>query len=202
MALGARKRREIVFALEKFRRHRHIPPVEWERIVVDKAVDEGQRDGRLEDPIAIRFRARVVASVKGGSRLGDPSDADRLGQEVIERHEKARSRDGATGLEVCNLARGVNSGVGAAGAVDFDRSTGDFLERPFERSLNGRTSPLALPAEKIRAVIRDHKLEVAQNFRQGLPTSTSAEESEPTGASQVMSGFVHQNNKTGQLLNR
>ena len=70
------------------------------------------------------------------------------------------------GFEMRDLAEGVDSGVGAAGAVDGDALLGDFLEGVFEGALDGGDFGLELPAVEVGAVVGDGEFDVL-HFRAG-----------------------------------
>jgi hypothetical protein len=68
------------------------------------------------------------------------------------------------GVEMRGLPGGVNSCVGSAGAGESHRMLMQFLQSPFDRSLNRALSRLTLPSGKVGAVIGQQKPDIPGSF--------------------------------------
>ena len=68
-------------------------------------------------------------------------------------------REVSGGVEVSDLAEGVDARVGASGTVETDRFFGDFLEGFFDEFLNGDAVGLDLPTSEGSAFIGDGEFE-------------------------------------------
>src|SRR5450432_2837263 len=74
--------------------------------------------------------------------------------------EVARGQ-GRLSAEAADLPQGMDSGVGAPGAVEHDVFLGQLAQHADNFALNGRLAGLDLPAVKISAVVGDGELEIA-----------------------------------------
>lgn len=67
-------------------------------------------------------------------------------------------------VKVRDLAERVDSGIGAAGALQLDGFFGDLLERPQNEILHGIAAGLRLPSIERSAVVSDCNFEVHSDF--------------------------------------
>ena len=100
-------------------RERAVPDVGSEGGRAD-ALDGGKSDGvgdAGEDAVLVGFAEGVVAGVEGLGCVLDGEDADAGGKGVVEGAVEVGGRDGDGEREGGDLGEGVDSGVGAAGAL-------------------------------------------------------------------------------------
>lgn len=136
---------------------RLVHPVGVERLIHPPGAIAIQR--RTLQPI--QYAVAVAAS--GGrearvKRIVDglhPGHADIVGETAVCSQEPAASTALTLGIEVDDLTRGMNAGVGAAGAYDLNRPVGNGFKRLLQALLNAETGLLTLPAVVIGPVVFD-----------------------------------------------
>jgi hypothetical protein len=106
--------------------------------------------------------------VEGLADFFGGDDADGMRQHGIHAALKFGGGEIGMGFEMRDLAEGVDSGVGAAGAVDGDALLSDFLEGVFEGALDGGDLGLELPAVEVGAVVGDGEFDVLHFVARGL----------------------------------
>jgi hypothetical protein len=99
-----------------------------------------------EDAVLVGLAEGVVAGVEGFGCVLDGEDADAGGKGVVEGAMEVGGGDGDGEREGGDLGKGVDAGVGAAGALREDGLSGDALDGFGEGSLHGGEIGLDLPA--------------------------------------------------------
>ena len=103
----------------------------------------------VQDHVAIAARERAVAGVKGLRNLAGPQHADLLRADSSSHPAPSRARCASRlRIEMHDLHRGVDAGIGAAGSHDFDRMIGNRGQRGFDDRLDAERMRLRLPAAK------------------------------------------------------
>src|SRR5580698_1451310 len=153
---------EIVLAGEFSGGGIHGGFVERPGIEKNVAVIERKKDGAAGDAVFVRFGLSQPAGVESLADFLGGDDADGMRQHGI--HAALKFGGGEIGMrfEVGDLAQGVDSPVGAAGAVNGHALLGDFLEGVFEGALDGGDFGLELPAVEVGAVVGDGEFDVLQ----------------------------------------
>ena len=93
--------------------------------------------------------------------LGSFKHANRRRQNVIQRTHQISGRDGRLSRKSCDLAQGVDSGVGASRTLRQDFFAGDSSNGRGQRALDGGRLGLDLPPREVRAVIGQDQFEIA-----------------------------------------
>ena len=111
-----------------------------------------------EDAVLVDFAAGAVTSVEAyGGELGG-GDADAGWEVVVEGSEEVGGGDEGVELYGSDLGVGVDTGVGAAGALGEDGLSGDVKEGGCEGSLDGGERRLDLPAVEGGSVVGEDEL--------------------------------------------
>lgn len=122
----------------------------------------GRHDPRIQQCVGVPPARGAVAGVEGVFDPCHPRDPQGGGQEVVEAIAVFDSGQGARGLDMAHLRRGVHPGIGAAcgddgGGIDRDSApelAQGFGQRTLHTGLGGRPLPgLKLPAAKGAAVV-------------------------------------------------
>ena len=123
---------------------------------------EGREDGLETEVVGVGFRLGGKASVKVVGHFFAFENTDGGREFGIERGNPIEwvHREVVGGVEVGDLAEGVDTGIGASGAVETDRFFSDFPEGFFDEFLNGDAIGLDLPTGEGSAVIGDGEFEV------------------------------------------
>ncbi len=128
--------------------------------------DLGVRLGAaLEDAIFVGFADGGVTCVEvwGGGLDVEHADAGR--KSVVECSQKVWHGDGSGGCEGCNLAEGVHTGVGAAGALGKDVLACDGMDGVGECALDGGEAGLNLPTVEGGAVVAEREFPECHGVR-------------------------------------
>src|SRR5581483_2589792 len=80
---------------------------------------------------------------------------------VVQSYNQILLRDGRCGGEGRYLGQGVDSGIGASGALGKDLLAGDSGDGLCQRALNRAQAGLHLPAMEFRSIVREGELKVA-----------------------------------------
>jgi len=108
-----------------------------------------------EDAVFVGFGEGGVAGVEGfGDGFGG-EDADAGWESTVEGAEKVFGGDRGFQLEGGDLRKGMDAGVGAAGALRKDGFAGQVAKRGRKGALNGREVGLDLPAVEGSAVVAE-----------------------------------------------
>ena len=114
------------------------------------------RHRRVPDRVGVDFSDGRKPRVKILGHLAEGHDANRGRQVGIESGEPfARGEASADDIDMGLLGIRVDSGVGAAGAVDRGLALTESVECFFQKILHGVSSGLALPSVQSRAVVGD-----------------------------------------------
>lgn len=133
-----------------------------ERIGVMPAVtgEEGRTNIAAEDAIGIGFGAGGFAGVKFRGDGTGFKDADGGREEVVEGARPVFTGDGGGGREAGDLGKGMDAGVGAAGALGEYVFAGQASNGRSECALDGGAAGLDLPPGEVRAVVGKDQSEI------------------------------------------
>lgn len=123
---------------------------------------EGREDGLETEVVGVGFGLGGKAGVKVVGHFFAFENTDGGREFGVERGNPVEwvHREVVGGVEVGDLAEGVDAGVGASGAVETDRFFGDFPKGFFDEFLDGNAVGLNLPTGEGSAVIGDGEFEV------------------------------------------
>ncbi len=93
----------------------HGGNIEFPVNVPDLVPEDGRGHGTVQDAISVNLSDRTEAGVKVSGNLFGRKDADVRGEETVQRRGKGCCGNFARGLEVCDMAQGMNAGIGPAG---------------------------------------------------------------------------------------
>lgn len=159
VGIGGGKAEEVVFAdkelsgsLERVERKRPGAGVDITR-------EERRAIGREKETILVSLGDCRVARMECSASHGDGfGDASRWGKGPIEGALQVLGRDWRGEREAGDLGQGMDSSVGAAGALRQGRFARDSAEGCLELSLDGRQAGLDLPALEVRSIVGEGQL--------------------------------------------
>lgn len=163
LVAGGGETGEVVRTDECFGRGAHRFEVERMPDVPGAAMSGGL-DGacaRGVDAIAIELANGAAGGVEIGRRLAKMNERNVVGKVVSDRERKVVGRDRAGGLEICDLAAGMDARVGAAGAENGEWVSADAPNDVFDGFLHGALTGLALPAVEVGPVVRERDSDVS-----------------------------------------
>lgn len=105
------------------------------------------------DSIPVSFADNIVAGVKTRGDVVRFLDPHGRREQVIQRLDEIRTGNGASGLKIRNLMRGMHTGVCSPRAVDLRWRARQLLESVFQACLDRRSIRLTLPAVKVSSII-------------------------------------------------
>lgn len=138
-----------MFAVQRVARQLHRPPVERASHVPGRRRQEGVRRRAVEHGVAVAPAGSRAAGVEVGGNHGGPAHHDGWAEALVDGALQLGGIGVGPGVEAHDLAPGVHSSVGAAGAGQLDRVAQGALENGDEcaryRPLPGlsRESPVA-----------------------------------------------------------
>ena len=103
--------------------------------------------------------------MKFGPYFLNLQDSDFYGKQRVEAPQHSVSIYRANRLDVCDLALGMNSGIGSSGPGNIHGVIEQLLESLSHRSLDRWNIGLDLPAVKFRSIVSKGQLEVPHAFR-------------------------------------
>ena len=122
-------------------------------IVIDVAGQKGRANRVPINPVAIGLcrggMSRVKVLVHGLYRI----HPDGPRKNIVQRNDQVGFRNGRFQVDGGDLAKRVNPGVGASGALRQHLLAGKALDTFGQSALHGRQPGLDLPAVKFRSVI-------------------------------------------------
>lgn len=110
---------------------------------------------------------RRASRVEARRRRGRAKDDDVLGKTGVQRPRQSLRGDPRRQVDVRDLARGVDAGVGAAGGGDDGAGAEDGADRPGDLGLDGPAATLRLPAEELRPVVLEEEGEADRGSADG-----------------------------------
>ena len=170
---------EIVGAHQIRRRPLHSSHIQrlWEGVEVAALQHVG--NFAVPDAVAVGFGTGVEPGVEPLRRRLHGNDADVSRQIAVQLPQKLRRVEWAGQLHIGHLSQGVYAGIGAAGAVQLHRLTGQAAEHPFHLALNGLVGvSLHLPATVAGAVILNGEFVIVHDL---FPPGKSVPETERFG---------------------
>ena len=158
-AAGPLEGGEVVFPQQSLQTGGHAGLVEAPLVAVPAPGRQEQVGGAaVEDRVAVAPVGGAEAGVPVGGHFGGGPHPDRGRQAAVEGLRPAGHGDGATGVEMHHLGRGMDAAVGATrghrlgGPVRVKRSDG-----PFQGFLNAAVAGLTLPAVERGALVLQRK---------------------------------------------
>ena len=155
LALCRTKRGEIVAADQMHGSRAHRAVIEPTKNPACPRVRQWRSHGRIQDPVVVAATARAVARMKIIVHLAGPANRNRRGKEAIDATHPRGQRTPGNGVEMNDLVKRVDAGIGTAGADGGHCGSGDLRERAFKRVLNAAAVGLRLPAGECGAVVLD-----------------------------------------------
>ena len=153
IAITGAKAGKVVPADKGARRFLHGGEIEILPNVPGSARRGGGPNRGVVDAVAVPFAVGGVAGVKVGALLGDLLNGDIVGEEAVDPFAKGGEGEGVFGAEMGDHGAGVDSGIGATGAVQHDLLADDLAEGLLDELLNRGAGGLALPADIVGAVV-------------------------------------------------
>lgn len=129
--------------------------------VPGEAGEEGGKDGGGGEVVGVGFAEGGEAGVEVVGNFFAVEDADGGGELCIESRDPVDRvhGQGGRGVEVCDLAEGVDAGVSPAGAMDAEGFFGDDGEGVLDLLLNSVAIGLDLPPTEGASVVGDGEFE-------------------------------------------
>ena len=124
-------------------------------------------NGAVDESVFVDLADRAEPRVKPVLDVFSRDDADLGRQDAVERSRERCGIDGGVQSEGRDLRERVDARVGAAGAVDDDRSAFNRNECIFEQTLNRDARVLPLPADERRAVVLNRDFQIAHQVARG-----------------------------------
>jgi len=157
LAFSRTERREIVLADERLSGFLHTRFIERIAHPTDAMRCERRSRRAVENEISVAARERAISRMECIRHFARPECTDlRRQMRVCAEHPAALAAHRCR-VEVHNLHRGVNAGIGAACGGDFDRMIRDEAERRLDARLNAACMRLGLPSRERAAVVFETK---------------------------------------------
>lgn len=157
---------EIVEAPENFGRRLH--PAEVELVLHPPDVPLAEGRPAAGDQVEIASAPGHVAGMEARRRLLHPENVDRDGEEVVETMEDLPRRETVRGIQMGDLGKGMNAGVGPAGPLDLHLSPEELPGGIDQGPLDAPRVFLHLPAAVAGPVILQRELVFARGRRHRL----------------------------------
>ena len=142
--------------------------VEGEAVVPDVVGEHGGADVSSGDAVLVGLAEGAVASMEVFRDFLDGEYTDARWKGAVEGSVEVGWRDGNGEREGCDLGEGVDSGVGAAGALREDGLAGDVVDGVSEGSLDGGEVGLDLPTVEGGSVVGEDDLPVRHGCSDGI----------------------------------
>ena len=144
---------EVMRAPEEPERARHGLRLQDVRRMPRVAAEE--RIGRTPpvDQVAVALAPSPAPGVESRRRLAGLEDADRGGEQGVERAPQRRRGHGRGDGQARHLPEGVDAGIGPARPHDLHALAQDALAGLHQESLDRRAVGLGLPAGEVRAIV-------------------------------------------------
>ena len=154
---------EVVPADERLGRPRHRRRVERLPARGSSSAAGTGRHRAVVDHVAVQLAHGVAVGVERLRHvLGRRATTTSSRQMGVDRPQQTFGGELRVGVEVDDLADGVDAGIGSAAGVDADALlAGELGDGLFERLLHGAVAGLRLPAVEVGAVVAEGELEVA-----------------------------------------
>ena len=160
-----REGREIVRAHKVCRRRPHKREIKRVPEVVGVSLGEftNRAMGFVVDSVPVELRYRVGRRSESQRDLVRRADRDILGQPSADGFLEILARHDAGGLEVGDLACGVNPGIGSPGSQNRHLMVNDPPQSLLDRLLHRPHARLPLPAVEVGTVVGDQQADITQH---------------------------------------